>query len=439
MSNEYSYQIPDDGNQDYTESNQEPENRKPKKNGKKAGKAVAVVCAGMVFGLVASVTFQASNYMTERLFGKSDQTSDTNQKTSASSTNVNSTKLTQTKSTVTSDISDIVENAMPSVVSITNISVQQVQSFFQGTQEYESQSSGSGIIIGQNDSELLVVSNNHVVSGSDTLTVTFINNTSVEAQIKGTDPDKDLAVIAVPLDKIDEDTMNQIAVATLGDSSELKVGEPVIAIGNALGYGQSVTNGIVSAKDRTLSSSTKEGEAEENSVKYIQTNAAINPGNSGGALLNMNGEVIGINTAKVADSAVEGMGYAIPVSDVSDIIEDLMNRTTRTKVNESEQGQLGITGFDVAEENAAMYGMPKGVYISKVAEGSGAEKAGLTKGSIIVEFDGTTIDSMATLQERLQYYKAGETVSVTVRVPSATGEYTENRVDITLGERTPAQ
>lgn len=439
MSNEYSYQIPDDGNQDYTESNQEPENRKPKKNGKRAGKAVAVVCAGMVFGLVASVTFQASNYMTERLFGKSDQTSDTNQKTSASSTNVNSTKLTQTKSTVTSDISDIVENAMPSVVSITNISVQQVQSFFQGTQEYESQSSGSGIIIGQNDSELLVVSNNHVVSGSDTLTVTFINNTSVEAQIKGTDPDKDLAVIAVPLDKIDEDTMNQIAVATLGDSSELKVGEPVIAIGNALGYGQSVTNGIVSAKDRTLSSSTKEGEAEENSVKYIQTNAAINPGNSGGALLNMNGEVIGINTAKVADSAVEGMGYAIPVSDVSDIIEDLMNRTTRTKVNESEQGQLGITGFDVAEENAAMYGMPKGVYISKVAEGSGAEKAGLTKGSIIVEFDGTTIDSMATLQERLQYYKAGETVSVTVRVPSATGEYTENRVDITLGERTPAQ
>lgn len=436
MSNEYSYQIPNDGDQNYTESNQEPENRRPKKKGRKA---VAVVCAGMVFGLVASVTFQASNYMVERVLGKSERTTSTTKNTSSSSTNVNSTKLTQTKSTVTSDISEIVENAMPSVVSITNISVQQVQSFFQGTQEYESQSSGSGIIIGKNDSELLVVSNNHVVSGSDTLTVTFINNTSVEAQIKGTDPDKDLAVVAVPLDKIDEDTMNQIAVATLGDSSELKVGEPVIAIGNALGYGQSVTNGIVSAKDRTLSSSNAEGEAEENSVKYIQTNAAINPGNSGGALLNMNGEVIGINTAKVADSAVEGMGYAIPVSDVSDIIEDLMNRTTRTKVNEGEQGQLGITGFDVAEENAAMYSMPKGVYISKVAEGSGAEKAGLTKGSIIVEFDGTAIDSMATLQERLQYYKAGETVSVTVRVPSATGEYTENTVDVTLGERTTAK
>lgn len=436
MSNEYSYQIPNDGDQNYTESNQEPENKRPKKKGRKA---VAVVCAGMVFGLVASVTFQASNYMVERVLGKSEQTAGTTKNTSSSSTNVNSTKLTQTKSTVTSDISEIVENAMPSVVSITNISVQQVQSFFQGTQEYESQSSGSGIIIGKNDSELLVVSNNHVVSGSDTLTVTFINNTSVEAQIKGTDPDKDLAVIAVPLDKIDEDTMSQIAVATLGDSSELKVGEPVIAIGNALGYGQSVTNGIVSAKDRTLSSSNPEGETEENSVKYIQTNAAINPGNSGGALLNMNGEVIGINTAKVADSAVEGMGYAIPVSDVSDIIEDLMNRTTRTKVNEGEQGQLGITGFDVAEENAAMYGMPKGVYISKVAGGSGAEKAGLTKGSIIVEFDGTAIDSMATLQERLQYYKAGETVSVTVRVPSATGEYTENTVDVTLGERTTAK
>lgn len=436
MSNEYSYQIPNDGDQNYTESNQEPENKRPKKKGRKA---VAVVCAGMVFGLVASVTFQASNYMVERVLGKSEQTASTTKNTSSSSTNVNSTKLTQTKSTVTSDISEIVENAMPSVVSITNISVQQVQSFFQGTQEYESQSSGSGIIIGKNDSELLVVSNNHVVSGSDTLTVTFINNTSVEAQIKGTDPDKDLAVVAVPLDKIDEDTMSQIAVATLGDSSELKVGEPVIAIGNALGYGQSVTNGIVSAKDRTLSSSNPEGETEENSVKYIQTNAAINPGNSGGALLNMNGEVIGINTAKVADSAVEGMGYAIPVSDVSDIIEDLMNRTTRTKVNEGEQGQLGITGFDVAEENAAMYGMPKGVYISKVAGGSGAEKAGLTKGSIIVEFDGTAIDSMATLQERLQYYKAGETVSVTVRVPSATGEYTENTVDVTLGERTTAK
>lgn len=436
MSNEYSYQIPNDGDQNYTESNQEPENKRPKKKGRKA---VAVVCAGMVFGLVASVTFQASNYMVERVLGKSEQTAGTTKNTSSSSTNVNSTKLTQTKSTVTSDISEIVENAMPSVVSITNISVQQVQSFFQGTQEYESQSSGSGIIIGKNDSELLVVSNNHVVSGSDTLTVTFINNTSVEAQIKGTDPDKDLAVVAVPLDKIDEDTMSQIAVATLGDSSELKVGEPVIAIGNALGYGQSVTNGIVSAKDRTLSSSNPEGETEENSVKYIQTNAAINPGNSGGALLNMNGEVIGINTAKVADSAVEGMGYAIPVSDVSDIIEDLMNRTTRTKVNEGEQGQLGITGFDVAEENAAMYGMPKGVYISKIAEGSGAEKAGLTKGSIIVEFDGTAIDSMATLQERLQYYKAGETVSVTVRVPSATGEYTENTVDVTLGERTTAK
>lgn len=436
MSNEYSYQIPNDGDQNYTESKQEPENRRPKKNGRKV---VTVVCAGMVFGLVASVTFQASNYMVERVLGKSERTTSTTKNTSSSSTNVNSTKLTQTKSTVTSDISEIVENAMPSVVSITNISVQQVQSFFQGTQEYESQSSGSGIIIGKNDSELLVVSNNHVVSGSDTLTVTFINNTSVEAQIKGTDPDKDLAVVAVPLDKIDEDTMSQIAVATLGDSSELKVGEPVIAIGNALGYGQSVTNGIVSAKDRTLSSSNPEGETEENSVKYIQTNAAINPGNSGGALLNMNGEVIGINTAKVADSAVEGMGYAIPVSDVSDIIEDLMNRTTRTKVNEGEQGQLGITGFDAAEENAAMYGMPKGVYISKVAGGSGAEKAGLTKGSIIVEFDGTAIDSMATLQERLQYYKAGETVSVTVRVPSATGEYTENTVDVTLGERTTAK
>lgn len=396
-------------------------------------KAVSVICAGMVFGIVASVTFQASNAVAERIFGKTEQTNAAVQ--SNADKNISSTKLNQTKSTITSDVSEIAENAMPSVVSITNSSVQQVQDFFRGTREYESQSSGSGIIVGKNDTELLVVSNNHVVADSDTLTVTFIDNKSVEAQIKGTNAEKDLAVVAVPLDKIDADTLEKIAVATLGDSDNLKVGEPVVAIGNALGYGQSVTNGIVSAKDRTLSYSSKDA-AEDNAVKYIQTNAAINPGNSGGALLNANGEVIGINTAKLADNAVEGMGYAIPVSDVSDIIENLMNRVTRNKVDESKQGQLGIRGVDVTEENAAMYNMPKGFYITEIVAGGAAEKAGLTKGSIIVGFDGDVINSASALLDKLQYYEAGETVSITVKIPERNGEYTEKTVDITLGEKT---
>lgn len=437
MSNEYEYYVPNQENPGNNSTSQ----REPNGNGPsnkpnrphKVPKVVSVICLGLVFGVVGATAFQATNVVADKILGKNQKTVSTSGTASSGNNSVSNTKLTQNTSTVTSDISDIVENAMPSVVSITNMSVQQVQNFFGGIQQQESRSSGSGIIIGQNDTELLVVTNNHVVEGNNTLTVTFIDNSSVEAQVKGTDPQKDLAVVAVPIDSIEKDTMDQIAVATLGDSTALKVGEPVIAIGNALGYGQSVTNGIVSAKDRSLTATAEDGTQEETAVKYIQTNAAINPGNSGGALLNANGEVIGINTAKVASNAVEGMGYAIPVSDVSDIIENLMNQVTRSKVAENEQGQLGIKGVDVSEESAQMYNMPEGVYISEAIQGGGAEKAGLTKGSIITKFDGTTIDSMETLKDRLQYYKKGETVEVTIQVPDASGEYVEQTVEVTLG------
>ena len=303
------------------------------------------------------------------------------------------------------------------------MSVQKVQSFFGSYQEVPSESAGSGIIIGQNDSELLVVTNNHVVENSETLTVTFCNDESVEAAVKGTDSARDLAVVAVPLDSIPDDTMKQIKTAVIGDSDSLKVGEPAIAIGNALGYGQSVTTGIISAKERTIDG--YDGD-------YIQTDAAINPGNSGGALLNINGELIGINSAKISDSTVEGMGFAIPISDVSDIIENLMNKETRTKVDEDEQGYLGIKGYDVNETGAQMYNMPTGVYIAEVTEGGAAEKAGLSKGTIITAFDGSSVSSMDSLKGQMAYYKAGETVTITVQVPENNGEYTESKVEVTL-------
>lgn len=377
------------------------------------------ICMALVFGLLASAAFQASNLVINKVVGNKTTVASSGQK-------VNSTKVsTNTSSDVDSDLADMVENVMPSVVSITNLSVQQVQDFFGGVREYESQSSGSGIIIGQNDSELLIVTNNHVVEGSSTLTVTFVDEESVEAQVKGTNSNIDLAVVAVQLDQIKDSTMKEIKTATLGDSDAIRVGEPAIAIGNALGYGQSVTNGIISAKDRTV---------DGFETTLIQTNAAINPGNSGGALLNAKGEVIGINTVKVNADAVEGMGYAIPISDVTDVINDLMNRQTRTKVDESERGALGISGTDVDSQSAQVYNMPEGVFISDVTKDGGAEKAGLTKGSIITEFDGTKIDSMDTLKSQLEYYKAGETVDVTVQVPEKNGEYKEQTVQVTLGE-----
>ena len=391
---------------------------------KLAGSAVA-------FGVIASCTFMGVNAVAGKYFGTNttQQTSSSKATTSKNSDSSSTLKLSQSSSTVTSDVSDIVNNAMPSVVAITNMSVQEVQSYFGGTQQQESTSCGSGIIIGNNDSELLIVTNNHVVEGAETLTVSFANETSVEASIKGTDSSKDLAVVAVPLDSIDDDTMNAISIITLGDSDKLQVGEPVIAIGNALGYGQSVTTGIVSALDRNL-------DMEGFDSKLIQTDAAINPGNSGGALLNANGELIGINTAKVNANAVEGMGYAIPISDATSVIENLMNRETRTKVDESEQGFLGIEGYDVTSEKAEMYSIPTGVFVRSVEDGSAADKAGITAECIITKFDGITIDSMSTLQSQMQYFKAGDKVEVVIEVPNKSGtKYEEKTVTVTLGER----
>ena len=422
MDNQYNYYRPD-SDENRGAGNQQgfgagPQKApKPKKGYTK--KVALVVGAAVLFGAVGGVAMQGTSYLTGKLLGKNTKSTVGTTKT------VSNAKLTTSTSTVTSDVSDIVENTLPSIVSITNMSVQEVQNFFGGTSQQESESAGSGIIISQNDSELLVVTNNHVVEGSDTLTVTFNDGNSVEAQIKGTDSARDLAVVAVPLDKISDDTMNAIKVATLGDSDSLKVGEPAIAIGNALGYGQSVTTGIVSATGRTIDGFDGE---------YIQTDAAINPGNSGGALLNANGEVIGINSAKINSSAVEGMGFAIPISDASDVIQNLMNKETRSKVSDEERGYLGIKGYDVSEEGAQMYNMPTGVYVKEVMSGGGAEKAGLTKGSIITGFEGSSISGMSSLQEQLQYYKAGEEVTLTVQIPDKNGEYTEKDIKVTLGK-----
>ena len=419
MENQYTYYKPEPDDM----NGMNEETSKPKKN-RKVPKPVKLVCAGVAFGLVASVTFQTGNYVGTKVFG----TTTTNGKTAKTAQTVDGAKLTtSSSSTGTSDIATIAKNAMPSIVSITNMSVQEVQSFFGGTQQQESTSVGSGIIIGQTDSELLILTNNHVVEGNEKLTVSFVDNESVEANVKGTDSTKDLAVVAVKISDVKDSTMDEIAVATMGDSSKLEVGEQVVAIGNALGYGQSVTSGIVSATERTL-------DGYEGGT-LIQTDAAINPGNSGGALLNSNGEVIGINTAKVATDSVEGMGYAIPISDASDTIQNLMNQETKTKVSEAEQGYLGIQGVDVSDESAKMYNMPTGVYISDVVKNGGAQQAGLTKGSVITGLEGTTISDMNSLKEQLQYYRVGDKVKVTVQVPGNNGEYTEKTVEVTLGSK----
>ena len=425
MENQYNYYTSDQNmnTENYSTGGNQDQGPK-KKHGKGASRWAKVVCTGLVFGVVASAAFQTSNIVAGKVLG----TTQTTNKTAKTTTTANSAKLTTSSnsSSGTANVTEVAKNAMPSIVSITNMSVQEVQNFFGGTQKQKSESAGSGIIVGQNDSELLIVTNNHVVEGSSTLTVTFIDEESVEADIKGTDSDKDLAVVAVPLSKIKDSTMNKIAVATLGDSDKTQVGDQVIAIGNALGYGQSVTTGIVSAKERTMDS--YDG-------KLLQTDAAINPGNSGGALLNANGEVIGINSAKIATETVEGIGYAIPVSDVSDLITNLMNQKTKTKVAESERGYIGIKGVDVTSDSAQMYNMPTGVYVSEVISGGGAEKAGITKGAVITGIEGTTVDGMDALQEQLQYYKAGEKVKITVQTHSKNGEYEKKDVEVTLGKQ----
>ena len=419
MENQYTYYKPEPDDM----NGMNEETPKPKKN-RKVPKPVKLVCAGVAFGLVASVTFQAGNYVGTKVFG----TTTTNGKTAKTAQTVDGAKLTtSSSSTGTSDIATIAKNAMPSIVSITNMSVQEVQSFFGGTQQQESTSVGSGIIIGQTDSELLILTNNHVVEGNEKLTVSFVDNESVEANVKGTDSTKDLAVVAVKISDVKDSTMDEIAVATMGDSSKLEVGEQVIAIGNALGYGQSVTSGIVSATERTL-------DGYEGGT-LIQTDAAINPGNSGGALLNMQGEVVGINSAKYADSAVEGMGYAIPISKAQPILENLMNRQTRDKVeDDSKAAYLGVTSADLSMEAIQMYDMPEGAFVIRVDKDSAAGEAGIQKGDIIVSFDGQTVSGREDLENKLAYYEAGEAVDVVVS-RADNGEYVQKTIYVTLGNR----
>lgn len=333
-----------------------------------------------------------------------------------------------------SGVAEVAEDAMPALVSITNMSVQKVQDWFSGrTFEMQGESAGTGVIMGENDDELLIVSNNHVVADSSELTVSFIDEESVTAQVKGTDPANDLAVIAVSLDDIPDDTLKAIRVANVGDSDDLKVGEQVVAIGNALDYGQSVTTGIVSALNRNISVSDDGVEVDYENL--IQTDAAINPGNSGGALLNMKGEVIGINSAKAGENGVEGMGYAIPTSKALPIIEKLMNKETRSKVDDEEAAYLGIRGQEVTSDVQELYGIPAGIAIMEVGEDTPASDAGLTRGMVITRFDDTSVESMEDLENLLQYYKGGETVTITVAAPGEGGKYTEKDISLTLGLR----
>ena len=337
---------------------------------------------------------------------------------------------TQTVTAVVTDVTNVVEAVMPSVVSITNTSVI-TQSFWGQQFQSENQSSGSGIIVGENDTELLIVTNNHVISDSTELKVQFIDGSIASAKVKGTDANMDLAVIAVSLNSLESTTISNISIAVLGDSESLKVGEPAIAIGNALGYGQSVTTGVISALNRQIAMS----EDGSTTGMLIQTDAAINPGNSGGALLNVRGEVVGINSNKIGGSTVEGMGYAIPISNAKPIIEELMNRETKDKVDEAKKGYLAISGLNVTADVSAMYGMPEGVYVAQVYNGA-AYEAGILKGDIITAFDGSSVKTMEDLQGYLEYYEIGEAVTVTIQRPNA-GGYIEQQLQVILGP--PAQ
>ena len=403
-------------------------------------------CVGLVFGIIASAAFQATNYAGRQMFGE-DMTA-LNQDSSQAIPQIESV-VPQTgegsglMNSGSADVTSIVEKCMPSLVAITNVSVREVQSFwgfgwYNMPQQREQTSTGTGIIIGQNETELLIVTNNHVIAGATNLTVLFSVDEgkdgadAVEARIKGTDVTKDVGVIAVSLKDIPAETMAEIKTASIGDSSKLKVGEQVVAIGNALGYGQSVTTGIVSALGREVTLQNDDGTLINNTL--IQTDAAINPGNSGGALLNMQGQVIGINEAKYSSNNVEGVGYAIPISDVESLIGDLKTMTTRSEVDADKIGYLGINCQDVTEEISKQYDMPLGIYLKSVVKGCAADKAGLKKGDILTRFDGVAVSSYDSLRERLQYYEAGETVEVTVQTPDDDG-YTEKTVSVTLNSR----
>lgn len=417
-------------------------------------KAGATIALAVIFGLVAAVVFQAANFAADRFLntGKSSvqiKTTDSVDLQETASDDSTADKVLSDSENGT--VAAVAQASMPSVVAITTVSVQEIPSFFgYSSHQYKSASTGSGIIVGDNDDELLIATNNHVVDGATTLSVCFIGDDvanvetetvnagdngdlnvedAVSAKIKGTDADNDLAVVAVKKSDIPEDTLNQIKIAQIGSSDDLAVGQQVVAIGNALGYGQSVTSGWISALNRTIS--TDDG---TNSTGLIQTDAAINPGNSGGALLNMKGELIGINSAKYADSAVEGMGYAIPISKAKPILEELMNRETREKVDNSKKGYLGVSLANLTTEAIEMYNMPTGAFVRSVEDDSPAQEAGICKGDIIVKFDGQKVSDGDDLLDKLQYYKSGEKIEAVI-ARATNGEYEENTIELTLGTR----
>lgn len=417
-------------------------------------KAGATIALAVIFGLVAAVVFQAANFAADRFLntGKSSvqiKTTDSVDLQETASDDSTADKVLSDSENGT--VAAVAQASMPSVVAITTVSVQEIPSFFgYSSHQYKSASTGSGIIVGDNDDELLIATNNHVVDGATTLSVCFIGDDvanaetetvnagdngdlnvedAVSAKIKGTDADNDLAVVAVKKSDIPEDTLNQIKIAQIGSSDDLAVGQQVVAIGNALGYGQSVTSGWISALNRTIF--TDDG---TNSTGLIQTDAAINPGNSGGALLNMKGELIGINSAKYADSAVEGMGYAIPISKAKPILEELMNRETREKVDSSKKGYLGVSLANLTTEAIEMYNMPTGAFVRSVEDDSPAQEAGICKGDIIVKFDGQKVSDGDDLLDKLQYYKSGEKIEAVI-ARATNGEYEENTIELTLGTR----
>lgn len=458
------------------ETGQESEKKKRRK--KSGGRKLAsTISLAVVFGLVAGVVFQGVNFFAAQYMGTTTADAEPQIETaqlavSASSDDAASegtdssengtADAAQSVSTQTGSVSDVAKAAMPTVVAITSVSIQEIPNYFRAfgfgygdTQQYSSEGSGSGIIVGENDDELLIATNNHVVDGATTLSVCFAGNDvvnaeaetvnmssesdsdgdvnvedAVSAKIKGTDETNDLAVVAVQKSDIPEDTLSQIKIAQLGDSDSVEVGEQVVAIGNALGYGQSVTSGWISALNRSIS--TSDGTTSDG---LIQTDAAINPGNSGGALLNMQGEVVGINSAKYADSAVEGMGYAIPISKAQPILENLMNRQTRDKVeDDSKAAYLGVTSADLSMEAIQMYDMPEGAFVIRVDKDSAAGEAGIQKGDIIVSFDGQTVSGREDLENKLAYYEAGESVDVVVS-RADNGEYVQKTISVTLGNR----
>lgn len=424
----------------------QPEQKKEKKAKRQGGyfkKALVAVSLGLFFGLFAGlglfIVESASGMLDRNQTKVLQETEDASgaagiTETSAAQKSEPMIKQSETATTVVTDVTDVVKNVMPSIVAVNN-HYTETMSFYGQRMSSEADASGSGIIVGENDTELLIVTNHHVVADTDKLTVQFNEGSEVEAFIKGQDSKMDLAVIAVPLTELSSTTLDSIQVATLGDSDELTVGEPAIAIGNSLGYGQSVTTGVISALDRSISLSSGYGYGGDDvEGTFIQTDAAINPGNSGGALLNIKGEVIGINSNKIGGSAVEGMGYAIPISSASPIIAELMLKETKSKVAEEERGYLGISGISVTQEVSQSYGMPEGVYVAQVFENTAASAAGLKQGDIITEFGGDRISSMEELQKELEFYAKGDTVEVKVMTMTVAG-YEEATLHLTLGNK----